>query len=144
MALGEGLARIFDIVPVAAGAAINLGGSGAFGMTVVATGNDTFVTKYGATHSGSMTPFSPISRYYTRSAANGSAVWVDSGDLGTDIGTVTIGSGAVSFYIGVDDLPDSGADGYVQVVPGTAGLVIAVLHGYQVQRKPSSLVAPNL
>ena len=36
MALGEGLSRIFDIVPVAANAAINLGGSGAFGMTVVA------------------------------------------------------------------------------------------------------------
>ncbi len=105
MALGEALGRIIDIVPVAAGAALNLSGSYAAGITFVATGNDTFVVKQSGAHGGPFTAFSPITRYYTRSATNGSAVWVDSGDLGTDIGTVTIGSGAVAFYEVLDELP---------------------------------------
>ena len=142
MALGEALGRILDIVPVAAGAALNLSGSYAAGITFVATGNDTFVVKCGATHGGSFTAFSPITRYYTKTGTTGATVWVDSGDLPLDLGTVTIGSGAISFYVGLDDLP--AGSGYVEVVPGTSGLVIALLHDFQVDRNPKYLVAPNL
>jgi len=139
MALGEGLGRLFDVVPVAASAALNL--ENAAGVTFVCTGADTFIVKQSGTHGGTPTAFSPITRYYTKTATTGATVWVDSGDLGTDLGTVTIGSGTIAFYVSADDLPAGSS--YVQVVPGTSGLVIAVLHDLEVQRNPKYLIAPN-
>ena len=46
-----------------------------------------------------------------------------------------------SLKASADDL--AAGSSYVQVVPGTSGLVIAVLHDLEVQRNPKYLIAPN-
>ena len=91
--------------------------------------------------SGTYTAFNPITRYYTKTALDGTAVWTDSGDLTNNLGTVTIGSGSIAFYVGADDLPAGSC--YVEVTPGTSGIVVAILHDLEVQRNPKSLRAPN-
>lgn len=140
MALGEGLGRLFDVVPIAASAAINL--ENAAGVTFVCTGADTFVTKMSGSHGGAFNAFNPVSRYYTKTGTTGATVWVDSGDLASDLGSLVIGSGTIAFYVGADDLPAGST--YVEVVPGTSGLVTAILHDLEVQRNPKYLIAPNL
>ena len=137
----EALGRLFDVVPVAASAPLNMRTSSAYGITFVCTGDDTFTVEAGATHGGSFTALAGIRRYYTRSATDGSVAWADSGDLASLVSEVTIASGAVCFYVGVDYMP-AGAY-YLQVVPGGSGLVMAILHDLRVQRTPSSLVVPN-
>ena len=152
MALGEGLGRLIDVeAQVSAGSThvhcVNL--KDAAGVTFVCTGGfngggDTFIVKQSTASvaaAGSFTAFAPISRYYTKSALDGTAQWVDSGDLASNIGTITIGSGSVAFYVGADDL--AAGDMYVEVVPGTSGIVVAILHDLEVQRNPKYLRAPN-
>ena len=68
---------------------------------------------------------------------DGTTVWTDSGDLAANLGTITIPSGEVAFYVGADDLPAGSC--YVQVVPGTSGIVTAIMHDLVVQRNPKYL-----
>lgn len=107
----------------------------------VAQAGDTFIVKQSGTHNGVFTAFNPITRYYTKATQDGTSVWVDSGDLASNLGTITIGSGSVAFYVGADDLPAGSC--YVEVVPGTSGIVTAILQDLAVQRNPKYLRAPN-
>lgn len=147
MALGEGLGRLFDVEPQISRNTTPNGVSlkDAAGVTFVCfvpnSGGDTFIVKQSGAHAGTYTAFSPISRYYTKTALDGTAQWTDSGDLASNIGTVTIGSGSVAFYVGGDDLPAGSM--YVEVVPGTSGIVVAIMHDLEVQRGPKYLRAPN-
>ena len=148
MALGEGLGRLFDVEPAVSqhsGTVDAVSLKDAAGVTfvcwVVGSGGDTFIVKQSGTHNGTFTAFAPISRYYTKATQDGTSQWVDSGDLASNIGTVTIGSGSVAFYVGADDLPAGSC--YVEVVPGTSGVVTAVLQDLVVQRNPKYLRAPN-
>lgn len=148
MALGEGLGRLYDCEPAIsqhAGTvnAVSLKDAGGveFHCWVVGSGGDTFIVKQSGTHNGTFTAFNPITRYYTKATLDGTTQWVDSGDLTSNLGTITIGSGQVSFYVGADDLPAGSC--YVEVVPGTSGIVTAVLVDLEVQRNPKYLRAPN-
>lgn len=147
MALGEGLGRLFDVEPQISrnttpnGVSLKDAAGVTFTCFVPASGGDTFIVKQCGTHGGSYTAFAPISRYYTKATLDGTSQWVDSGDLASNIGTITIGSGSVSFYVGADDLPAGSC--YVEVVPGTSGIVVAILHDLEVQRNPKYLRAPN-
>jgi hypothetical protein len=104
-------------------------------------GGDTFIVKQSGTHNGTYTAFNPITRYYNKSALDGTAQWTDSGDLSSNLGTLTIGSGSVAFYVGADDLPAGSC--YVEVLPGTSGIVVAILQDLEVARNPKYLRAPN-
>jgi hypothetical protein len=151
MALGEGLGRLFDIEPAISQKAgtvkcINL--KDAAGVTFVcwvpANAGDTFIVKSSAASvagSGSFTAFNPISRYYTKTVQDGTVNWVDSGDLASNIGTIVLPSGSVAFYVGADDLP--AGNSYIEVVPGTSGIVTAIMHDLEVQRNPKFLRIPN-
>ncbi len=134
MALGEGLGRLFNVVPIAAGTLISL--KDAAGVTFVCTGNDTFTVKSAATYNGSATNLTAITRYYSNTSTASAAAWTDSGDVAA-VASVTIASGAVAFYIGADDLP-AGAE-YVEVTVGASGLVAAIVHDLLVQRTPKNL-----
>lgn len=136
----EGLGRLFDVVPVAASAPLNMR-AGVGGVTFVCTGDDTFTVQAGATHGGSFTALAGITRYYTRSATDGSAVWSDSGDLGSAVSDVTIASGAVCFCVGADYMPPGAY--YLEVVPSDSGLVMAIMHDLRDPRAPASLIIPN-
>jgi hypothetical protein len=133
MAGMEGLGRLFNVVPIAAGTLISL--KDASGITFVCTGNDTFTVKSASAYNGSPTALTAITRYYTNTSTAGAAVWVDSGDV-TAVSAVTIASGAVAFYIDSSDLP-AGAD-YVEVTVAASGLVSALLDPL-VQRDPANL-----
>lgn len=149
MALGEQLGRLFDVEPqisVGSGTVkpINLKDAG--GVTFVCTGGygsggDTFIVKYSAVKGSGFTAFNPITRYYNKAKLDGTVQWTDSGDLASNVGTIVLASGAVAFYIGADDLPSN--DGYVEVVPGTSGIVTAILGDLIVQRNPKYLRALN-
>ena len=151
MALGEGLGRLFD---VETNISRNTGNSKCVslkdygGVTFICWvpggGNDTFIVLSSAKSvaaSGSFVAFNPISRYYSKALDDGTTVWTDSGDLTANLGTINPLSGQVAFYIGADDLP--AGNSYVQVTPGTSGIVTAIMHDPVVQRNPKYLRAPN-
>ncbi len=151
MALGEGLGRLFDVEPAVsqhASTVKSVSLKDSAGVTFVCWGvanaGDTFIVKCSGTSSaasGVFTAFNPITRYYTKATQDGTSQWVDSGDLASNIGTFVLASGSVAFYIGADDLPAGSC--YVEVVPGTSGIVTAILQDLEVQRNPKYLRAPN-
>jgi len=148
MALGEGLGRLFDVEPAISqhsGTVDPINLKDAAGVTficwVVGSAGDTFIVKASTVKGSGFTAFNPITRYYTKTTQDGTTQWTDSGDLASNLGTITIGSGSVAFYVGADDLP--AGDMYLEVVPGTSGIVTAILHDLEVQRNPKYLRAPN-
>jgi hypothetical protein len=151
MALGEGLGRLFDVESNISRNSGNVKcvslkdyGGVTFVCWVPAGGQDTFIVKAATAavaNSGSFTAFNPVSRYYNKALDDGTTVWTDSGDLTANLGTFVVLSGQLAFYVGADDLP--AGDSYVQVVPGTSGIVTAIMHDPIVQRNPKYLRAPN-
>lgn len=147
MALGEGLGRLFDVEGAisqktsAHGVSLKDAAGVTFFCFVPGSNGDEFTVSNSGTHSGTYTAFNPITRYYSKATLDGTSQWTDSGDLASNLGTLTIGSGSVAFYIGADDLPAGSM--YVEVTPGTSGIVVAILHDLEVQRSPKYLRAPN-
>jgi hypothetical protein len=130
----EGLGRTFNVVPIAAGAALNLRDAG--GVTFICTGNDTFTITVSDTFAGSYaTPGNIITKKITNTATNGTAAWATATQSASN--AVTIASGSVAFYVSGDSLPDGKS--YVKVSVGASGLVTAVLHDLSVQRKADNL-----
>jgi hypothetical protein len=134
MAGMEGLGKLFNVVPIAAGAGLNMRDCSA--MTFVCTGNDTFTITVASTFAGSYaTPGNIITRVYTCTATSGTAAWVKASQAASN--AVTISSGAVSFSVFGSQLADPKV--YVKVSAGGSGLVMAILHDLTVQRGPANL-----
>lgn len=136
MAGQEGLGRVFNVVPIAAGQGILLRDCSA--VTFVCTGNDTFTLTLATTFAGSYSQpsgFNPITRKYTNTATNGTAAWVKATQAASN--AVTIASGTVAFSLLVSQIPDT--YNYVKNTASSAGLVMAVLHDLTVQRTPANL-----
>jgi len=129
----EGLGRLFNVVPIAAGKKISM--KDCQGITFVCTGDDTFTLNNGATYNGATTTLATITDYYTSTATDGSAAWVFATQAAAD--NVAIASGSVAFYVDSGDLAAS--DEYVEVTVGGSGLVMAILHDLLVQRAPANL-----
>jgi hypothetical protein len=129
----EGLGRVVNVVPIAAGVLISM--KDCAGITFVVTGDDTFTLSSAATYNGSPSTLATITNYYTNTATNGSAEWVAASQAAAD--NVAIASGAASFYVDASDLP--AAAEYVKVAAGGSGLVMAILHDLLVQRTPPNL-----
>lgn len=133
----EGLGRVFNVVPIAAGVAINLSQCSA--VTFVCTGNDTFTTTLSTTFGGSYsqpTGFNPYVRKYTNTATAGTAAWVKATQAASN--AVTIASGTVAFSLLVSEIPDTYV--YAKTSVGASGLVTAILHDLTVQRTPANLI----
>lgn len=134
----EGLGRLFNVVPIAAGAAVSL--KGAAGVTFICTGNDTFTVTVADTFGGSYaTPGNILTKKITNSATNGTAAWATATQSASN--AVTISSGTVAFYVAGDSLPDGKA--YVKCSVGGSGLVTAVLHDLVPRRKADNLAIPG-
>lgn len=130
----EGLGRVFNVVPIAAGAALSMRDCG--GITFVCTGNDTFTLTCSDSFGGSYaTPGNTLTKKITNTATNGTAAWATASQSAAN--AVTISSGTVAFYVSGDSLPDGKA--YVKVSAGASGLVTAVMHDLTVQRKADNL-----
>lgn len=136
MAEMEGLGRLFNVVPIAAGVALSM--RDCESITFICTGNDTFTITVSATFGGSYaTPGNIITRKYTNTATAGTAKWVKATQSASN--AVTISSGSVSFWIGQSQLADPAA--YVKCTASGSGLVTAVLHDLEAQRGPANLAA---
>lgn len=130
----EALGRLYNKVPIAAGVLISL--KEAAGVQFTCTGADTFTVKSATTYNGSATNLTAITRYYTNTSTAGAAAWVDSGNVAATA-SVTIASGAVSFYIDAADLPAGAA--WVEVAVGASGLVQAETVDLFQQQNPKYL-----
>ncbi|HUM06408.1 MAG TPA: hypothetical protein VLT90_13165 [Terriglobales bacterium] len=138
MAGMEGLGRLFNVVPIAAGRGLNLQHASA--ITFICTGNDTFTVTVAQGFAGSYaTPGNIITNTYTNTATNGSAAWVKTTQAASN--AVVIASGSVAFTIRGESLPDT--KNYVKVSVGASGLVMAILHDLEIQRTPANLVIPS-
>lgn len=134
----EGLGRVFNCIPIAAGAAFSLRDAG--GVTFVCTGNDTFTVTVSDSFAGSYaTPGNIIDKKITNTSTNGTAAWVTATQSASN--AVTISSGSVAFYVDPAALPD-GKD-YIKVSVGASGLVRAILHDLTTQRKADNLAIPG-
>ena len=134
MAGMDGLGRLFNVAPIAAGVGLMMNNSSAY--TFVCTGNDTFTITTATSFGGSYTsPGSIITRKYTNTATNGTAIWVKATQ--TAANTVVIASGSVAFTVFGSQLADP--INYIKVTASSAGLVTAIAHDLTVQRNPANL-----
>lgn len=135
----EGLGRLFNVVPIAAGIGISL--QDAAGITFVCTGDDTFTITVADTFAGSYAAPTAtggiITRKYTNTATDGSAAWVEATQDAAN--AVSIDAGTVVFYVGGPMLPDTKV--YVKCAVAAAGLVEAIVHDLNIQRTPANLPA---
>jgi hypothetical protein len=135
MARGDGLGRVFNIIPTASGVEVNLRDAGA--VTFVCVGDDTYTLQESVGAAGTPQNLAVIERYSTNASAAGASAWVD----GEQAAAATFDPNAAVgvFTVRADQL----TDGYTHVdVTATAtGLVYAITHDLHTQRKPSNLPA---
>lgn len=132
----EGLGRVFNVVPIAAGQGISL--ASASGVAFLCTGNDTFTLTLAATFAGSYSQpsgWNPITRKYTAAATSGTAAWAKASQSASN--AVTITSNTVLFHLLASQVPDTYE--YVKCTASSAGLVAAILYDLTVQRTPANL-----
>ena len=135
MAGMEGLGRLYNVAPIAAGAAQSM--RDCSGYTFVCTGNDTFVVSASSTFGGQYNNQSIISRYYTNPQTNGTGVWTK---VTQAAGTAaTISSGAVAFDVLASQFGPNSPLQYVKVTALASGLVTAIAHDLEAQRAPANL-----
>lgn len=137
MAGMEALGRICNVIPIAAANAFSL--KQASGAMIVCTGNDTFTLNKSSSFGGSYTALSVITRYYTNTATNGTAVWAAATQAAGS--TVTQSSGTTVFHVLTSQLADP--NDYLKITVGASGLVAVVLYDLAVQRKPANLTIPG-
>ena len=128
----EGLGRLFNFVPIAAGTLLSM--KDAEGIMFFVSGDDTFTLKTAPTEAGSLTTLATITGYYTNTSTAGAAEWVAATQAAAD--TVVIASGAAAFFVDAADLPSAAE--YVSVTPTGSGLVYAVVQPV-VNRAPANL-----
>jgi hypothetical protein len=131
-----GLGRAFDVVPIAAGVGLNF--RFASGITFICTGADTFTLTVASTFGGSYTsPGSIFTYYYQAAATNGTAAWTKQTQSASN--AVVQGSAdTTAIELLETQLADPSC--YVKMTASASGLVMAVFHDLDVQRKPANLV----
>lgn len=132
----EALGRLFNVIPIAAGVAVNLREWGA--VTFVCTGADTFTLTSSDAFGGTyVTPGNILTRKYTNTATNGTAAWVEATQAASN--AVTIASGTVLIHVDASQLPDGHA--FLKCSAAAAGLVKAITHDPTRLRRPSLYAA---
>lgn len=130
----EGLGRLFNVIPIAAGKGLAMRDCSA--VTFVCTGADTFTVTVATTFAGAYaTPGAIITRVYTSTATDGTAAWVKAAQAASN--AVVIASGTVAFTVFGSQMPDPKV--YVKCTQSAAGLVTAIVHDLTVQRAPANL-----
>jgi len=142
MAGMEGLGRVLNVIPIAAGAGMKVRGASA--ITFVCTGNDTFTltvaSSFGGSYSAPPTTSlggGMIHNYYTSTATNGTAAWAKTALAYGSYVNAVAGTNTVAFTIFTSQFTDPNC--YVKCSPGSSGLVTAIHHDLVVQRTPQNL-----
>lgn len=135
MAGMEGLGRLLDVIPIAAGQGFKFRNASA--VTFVCTGADTFTLTAAATFAGSYSsPGNVINHYYQRTVTNGTQAWTRQTQAASNA-VVQASAYTTCFEVLTSMIADPQA--YLKVSVGGSGLVMAILHDLVVQRKPANL-----
>lgn len=135
MAGMEGLGRVVDVIPIAAGQGFKFRGASA--VLFVCTAADTFTLTAAASFAGSYTsPGAVINHYYQRADTNGTHAWTKVTQAAAN--TVVQASAYTTAFEVLTSMIADPAD-YLKVSVGGSGLVTAILHDLVVQRKPANL-----
>lgn len=146
MAGMEGLGRVFNIVPAAAGLYIKATECSAISFVCTGAGSGSTFNFAEATSSGGagvQDVGAVIDHYYTTTDTDGSVAWTRTTQSAADE-TQSIASGSVAVVtIEMSKLDDT--FDYVSCTDASAqgGTVIAILHDLTVQRKPANLSLPG-
>jgi hypothetical protein len=136
MAGMEGLGRLVDVIPIAAGAGFKFRGASA--CTFVCTGNDTFTLTVASTFGGSYaSPGNVINHFYQRADTNGTHAWTKQTQSASNAVVQSNAGYTTVFEVLTSMIADPSA--YLKVSVGGSGLVMAILHDLVVQRKPANL-----
>jgi hypothetical protein len=132
----EGLGRLLDVIPIAAGAGFKFRGASA--VTFVCTGNDTFTLTVASTFAGSYSsPGNLITHYYQRADTNGTHAWTRQTQAASNAVVQSTAGYTTAFEVLTSWMADP--NDYIKVSAGGSGLVMAILHDLTVQRKPANL-----
>ncbi len=135
MAGMEGIGRLVDVIPIAAGQGFKFRGASA--VLFVCTGADTFTITAASTFAGSYaTPGNIINHYYQRTTTNGTVAWTKQTQALSNA-VVQASAYTTAFEVLTSMIADPQA--YLKVSVGASGLVTAILHDLVVQRKPANL-----
>lgn len=136
----DGLGRIFNVVPIAAGQGLLVRDAPA--ISFLCTGSDTFTLTIAQTFAGTyragsfFTPnWTPISRLYKSTATNGTAAWTRTNITAAD--NTGAQTNTTLFCVMGSAIPDTYK--YIKCSVGASGLVTAILHDLQYARKPENL-----
>ena len=136
MAGMEGLGRLYDGIPIAAGQGFKFRGASA--VAFWCTGADTFTITVASSLSGSYaTPGSIITHYEQRADTNGTHAWTIVTQAASNA-VVQANAGYTTYFeVLTSMLTDPAA--YIKVTASASGLVFAQPHDLVLQRKPSNL-----
>jgi hypothetical protein len=136
MAGMEGLGRLVDVIPIAAGQGFKFRGASA--VLFVCTGNDTFTLTAASSFAGSYSsPGNVISHYYQRADTNGTHAWTKQTQAASNAVVQSNAGYTTAFEVLTSMIADP--NDYLKVSVGGSGLVTAILHDLVVQRKPANL-----
>ncbi|MEY9876637.1 hypothetical protein ABH931_006147 [Streptacidiphilus sp. MAP12-33] len=136
MAGMEGLGRLLDVIPIAAGQGFKFRGASA--VTFVCTGADTFTLTVASTYSGSYaSPGNVLSHFYQRADTNATHAWTRQTQAASNAVVQANAGYTTAFEVLTSFMSDPSA--YLKVSAGGSGLVTAILHDLTVQRKPANL-----
>lgn len=134
MAGMEGLGRVLNVIPIAAGQGFSL--KGASGVAFVCTGSDTFTLTVASSFAGSYaTPGNIITRSYNNAQTNGTAAWTAVTQAASNAVGPVVNTNV--FHVFTSQLSDPSC--YLKVSAGASGLVTAILYDLVVQRAPANL-----
>lgn len=136
MAGMEGLGRLLDVIPIAAGQGFKFRGASA--VTFVCTGADTFTLTVANSFAGTYaSPGNVLNHYYQRADTNGTHAWTRQTLTASNAITQGNAGYTTAFEVLTSYMSDPSA--YLKVSVGGSGLVTAILHDLTVQRKPANL-----
>jgi hypothetical protein len=132
----EGIGRLFDAVPIAAGQAIKFRGASA--IAFLCTGADTFTITVASTYGGSYaTPGNIINHFYQRADTNGTHAWTKQTQTASNAVVQSNAGYTTLFEVLTSMIADPNT--YIKVSVGGSGLVTAIPHDLVAQRKPANL-----
>jgi hypothetical protein len=137
----EGLGRLFNVVPTAAGAWVSLRHAAA--VTFVCTGSDTFTLNEATDSAGSgAQALTVITHRYYSSGAVGQTAWARNPASGEATAASAVVSTDATFAIHVSANSLSDGFSHVRLAVAGSGLVRAILHDLNMQRSPEYLPVP--
>jgi hypothetical protein len=129
----EGLGRLYNAAPIAAGTLISVKDASA--IEFITTGADTFTLASAATYNGTTANLGVITDYFTNTSTSGGAKWVAATQAAS--ATIATASGSTLFYVDCAALPSAAL--YVSLSAAGSGLVTAVVINLLIQRAPANL-----